>query len=77
MQQDQAYSSFFVGGTVNLSKCQVFLNGVLLQSGKPGDLSANDFEFENANLQGNPVQIKFSQGLLEEGDKLQVYMSFA
>ena len=77
MQQDQAYSSFFVAGTVNLSKCQVFLNGVLLQSGKPGDLALNDFEFENANLQGNPVQIKFSQGLLEEGDYLQVYMSFA
>ena len=81
MQEDQAYSSFFVtkGGasSVDLSKCQIFLNGVLLQSGKPGDLAANDFEFEYANLQGNPVQIKFSQGLLEEGDKLQVYMSFA
>lgn len=67
-------NDFTVGGNVDLSKIQVFLNGVLLQGG--ANLMQDDYSmFLGPNPGVDPLEMRFAEGLLEKGDVLQIYVA--
>ena len=71
----KTYSEWEVNSSPDFSKIQLFLNGVMLQGGML--LNADDYKiFTGPNPATDPMEIWFSEGLLEEGDVLQVYASF-
>jgi hypothetical protein len=76
MGVEKFYPDFFVDSKIDISKVQIFLNGVLLEGTPEGGIAgSNDYHFVNQGV-GQQVEIKFAQGILEEGDKLMVHMSF-
>lgn len=67
-------NDFTVGGNVDFSKIQVFLNGVLLQGGV--NLMQDDYSmFLGPNPGIDPLEMRFAEGLLEKGDVLQIYVA--
>lgn len=67
-------NDFTVGGNVDFSKIQVFLNGVLLQGG--ANLMQDDYSmFLGPNPGIDPLEMRFAEGLLEKDDVLQIYVA--
>lgn len=76
MGVDKFYPDFFVNSKIDISKVQIFLNGVLLEGTPEGGVAGNnDYHFVSQGV-GQKVEIQFALGILEEGDKLMVHMSF-